>query len=79
MKDLRKKLERGLLLAALAGLLAAPVGCVGSDPVAYVPGDSADNSDDPGANDVRGDLDVYLEQPASERDQDRSAGQTEGH
>ncbi|MFW5947703.1 MAG: hypothetical protein ACOCUW_04355 [Gemmatimonadota bacterium] len=62
MSQLREWMGKGLVLAAAAGLLAAPAGCIDTDPVSFVPQDTTEhNPGEQGSNDLRGELDVRLE------------------
>ncbi len=64
MSQLREWIGKALLLTAAAGLLAAPAGCIDTDPVSFVPQDTAENNPgEQGSNDVRGELDVLLGEP----------------
>lgn len=72
MSELRTWIGRGLVFAALAGLLIGPMGCTDTGSVTFVPEDTTeDNTGEQGQNDLRGvDLDEYLRQPV---DDDASA------
>lgn len=71
MSELRTWMGRGLILAALAGLLVGPTGCTDTGSVTYVPEDTTDNTGEQGQSDLRGaDLDDVLRQPV---DDDASA------
>lgn len=62
MSELRERLGKGLLLVALAGLLAMPPGCGDPEDLTFTsPSDTVDG-DDPGANSLVEEGDGYLGQ-----------------
>lgn len=68
MSELRTWMKRGLVLAAMAGLLIGPLGCTDTGSVTFVPEDTTeDNTGEQGQSDLReGSLDDYLRQPVDD-------------
>jgi hypothetical protein len=78
MSELRRWMGRGLLVAAMAGLLMAPTGCVDTGSVLYVPEDTTDSTGEQGSQDVRVDLEEVLRQPVDRSAPEERAGPDDG-